>query len=104
MKYIKTFETLDPLENGEYIILETTKNFDFLIKIIEKNSIDSYTYTLYFEQFSSFKYESDIYYDYKINKFYFTTDNILNTLWQGKDEKEAIKKIEIYNSANKYNL
>jgi len=104
MKYLKMFENLDPLQKGDYIILETTKNFHFLIKIIEKNNINSYTYTLYFEQYNSFKYESIIYYDYKINNFYFTADNILKTSWQGKDEKEAIKKIEIYNSVNKYNL
>ena len=111
MKHLKTFENLDQLEKGNYVILERiVDGYRMLFKLInrERKSIafknsDIYNYTYY--ENGIFEYDpSNIYYDCDLNYFFFTEDKPLKILWQGEDEKEAIEIFHMIDTTNKYNL
>lgn len=110
MKYLKVFES-STFKKGDYLILEQQDNKKLLIKIgykiRESNAYDDtcfYGYTICDFDSGVTDLENYIYYNYKLNYFFFMINKPLKMLWKGKDEKEAIKMFEILKNTNKYNL
>ena len=109
MKYIKTFENLnDEPKNGEYLILEINNaNKIKTIAKITSNSRDSIAHK-YSKVFNTYDilgdYDSDIYYNYKDNFYFYASGIRCYILFKSFDKNEILNIFEMMNNINKYNL
>ena len=112
MKYLKTFESVEEPEIGDYVILRTNRDYDKLYndfintnvgEIVSKNgnrievrySVDT------FDEFTKMKnYYRYIHYDFEENEYYFSywySTRMISELGKTKEEVELKVSTKNYN-------